>query len=200
MNQINFFDIYKEEEKKANKKSKKEKLKKYSPLILIVVIIVAFLGFEYNLYSQQEELKKDISSLEKSINKPSFKEEYEEVNKLEQKVTKLEENINKAIPTIEKISKDFYCSSQMIITVISQIPRNTYLEKIAINDFSININAITSQYNSAAQYLYNLKTSNNFIKSAFIPRISEDESDYKYSINIEIDKEKLDGDFDEKIK
>lgn len=200
MNQINFFNIYKEKEKIVNKKNKKELLKKFSPLMFLLVVVISFLGFEYSLYNQQEKLKENISNLEKKIKKPSFKEKYEKVNKLEQQAIELEENINKTIPIIDKISKDFYCSNQMIIAVISQIPQNTYLEKISINDFSIRINAITSQYNSAAQYLYNLKTSNNFIKSAFIPRISEAKSDYKYSINITIDKEKLDGDFDEKIK
>ena len=200
MNEINFFNIYKDKEKKIDIKNKKLAFKKSIPVVLLILFFAGLISYQFLLFNKQKEIKSDINQIQNTSKNDSIEKKYNEAKDLKKSIDSLNEQISEINPTVDKISNDFYFSSKMIAAVIKQIPKNTYLKNVSSNNYEITIDAITSNYNSAAQYLYNLKEDNNFIKSAFIPYIKSDENDYEYSIQIILDKEKLGGDLDEKIK
>lgn len=200
MKDINFFEMYKEDEKIKIEPKKNKDLNKIFAIIGVIVLFTAILGYEILFFMNKRNLNKEIKTIETELNSSSKQKKYREILGIKKDINSLEKLENEIIPSMNIIMQDFYFTSEMMTAIIMEIPEDTYLESVEANDGRITINAITSKYDSAAQYLFNIKTSNKLFKDAFIPSITESEGDFRYSINIVLDEMILGGGFNEKTE
>jgi Tfp pilus assembly protein PilN len=100
------------------------------------------------------------------------------------------EAIKIVLETSEKITNeiknDFNVTKALVQKLVDNVPENTYIESMAYGNKSIKIECISDSYDSAAQFIHNIKKDNELFLDVFMPFVNEEEGDYKYSLNVEM--------------
>jgi len=189
MNEFNFFESY------SNKKNNKFN---YKLIILVVLISLAFISLFYYYYTLNQKkiaIIIDIEQTENVINEPKRQKSFNEVSELKDRSLEMKSIIDEIEESVFSVNSAFRINKNSITKIINEIPKNTYIKLIDFKDPLINITCISDSYESAAQYIYNIKSSGNDYVDVFMPTINLDDGDYEYNISVE-----MGGDIDENIK
>jgi len=189
MNEFNFFESY---------STKTNNQLNFKLIIVIVLISLAFISlfyYYYDLNKKKISMISDIEYTESIINEPQRQKDLKKVSELVDINSEMKNILEEIEVSVLYLNDSFKINKTLITNVIYEIPVNTYIKLIDFKDPLINITCISDSYESAAQYIYNIKSSENDYSDVFMPTISMDDGDYEYNISIE-----MGGDEDENIK
>lgn len=180
MSEMNFFSPY------INKKQSSVDMKQVIVFLLIILLIALPAFYHFRLLNQKRALLNDINNISNEINVVSDQETMKAIEAAEAKNEAIEValvTIDEAIEEINGIHNIFVISLKEIL---ENTPTNTYISSIDFKKEYIDIDCISSSYLSAAQYVHNLKNVISEEDKIFMPKISEVDGEYEYSINIEL--------------
>ena len=189
MNEFNFFEAY------YNKKNSKSNYKLIIFIILISLAFISLFYYYYDLNQKKTAMISDIEYTESIINEPERQKDFKKVSELVDVNAEMKNILDEIEVSVLYLDNAFKINKTLITNVIYEIPVNTYIKLIDFKDPLINITCISDSYESAAQYIYNLKSSGNDYSNVFMPAINLDDGDYEYNISIE-----MGGDEDENVK
>jgi Tfp pilus assembly protein PilN len=180
MNDINFFEPY------LNKTNKKKSYDKYLPLVLVSIIVISIIGYQITLSLEKSKLTKEVASIEDEINDPGLQTDYSKALKAQEEMNAIKLVLEETEAIVSIIENDFNVTKSLVDNLMRDIPENTYIESMAYGNSRVRIGCISDTYNSAAQFVYNLKQSDTKYSSVFMPSVTEDNGDYRYTLDVVI--------------
>ncbi len=174
MYDVNFFEGYLPKPKKTN----------YTALIMLLigVLLIGAIGFlEFTHYENRNSLKEEIKRYEAENNDPEVHEQLAQYEAKKQVQMEMSSTLSKLeiIDVFMLIKKVVY--SGLLTEVSKSVPDNCYINDISIEDNTVNISGYADGYESVAQFQHQLRDVDR-LKLVFTPTISEDNSNYAFSI------------------
>ena len=189
MNNFNFFESY------LDKTNDKTSSKNIIPILLIGLVFLSLFYYQWTLNQDKYSLLSEIDGINNTINEPERQSSYKKAVDARNRSEEIKIVLDEVEITINDLNEKFNISKLMVTSIIDEVPKNTYIRLIDYKDPLINITCTSDSYESAAQYIYNIKTSNEEFANVFMPSIDFEDGDYHYNLSVE-----LGGDTDEDIK
>jgi Tfp pilus assembly protein PilN len=131
-------------------------------------------------------LTSEISSIESEINDSEMQFNYNKALKSQGEMLAVKVVLDESKKVASDIKNDFNVTKDLVYSLVNNVPENTYIVSMGYNNSSVDIECISDSYDSAAQFIHNIKKDNDNFKDVFMPYVNEDNGDYKYSLNVEI--------------
>lgn len=176
---MNFFNPY------LNKKQNRINSKQVIGFLLIVVIIMLPLYYHMRLLNEKGKLVQEINALSDEINLTADGDVMKSIEEAEAKNNAIVEALSDLDLSLAEINSVNNFEVTKIDSVLDQAPVSTYINQIDFNSEYIDINCISDSYETAAQFVFNLK---NLVKEeykVFMPKMNENQGDFEYTINLE---------------
>ena len=180
MNNINFFEPY------LNKTNKNRSYGKYIPLVLASILVIGLVFYQSTLSKEKSELTNEISSIEAEMNDPQMQADYKDALEAQEAMEVAKAVLDESEKIANEIKNGFTVTRDLIQNVVNSVPENTYIISMNYNNSSVKIDCISDSYDSAAQFIHNIKSDNGLVADVFMPYVNEENGDYKYSLNVEI--------------
>lgn len=180
MSEMNFFSPY------INKKQSSVNMKQLIVFLIMILLIALPVFYHFRLLNEKRVLLNDINNISNEINVVSDQETMKAIEEAKAR----NEAIEIALVTIDEAVEEINSVHHIFVTKLKDIlentPTSTYISSIDFKKEYIDIECISSSYLSAAQYFHNLKNVISEEDKIFMPKISEVDGEYEYSINIEL--------------
>lgn len=180
MNDINFFKPY------LNKTNQKRSYGKYIPLFLASILVIGLVFYQFTLSKEKSQLTEDIKNIQAEINDPEMQSDYKQALLAQEEMMAIKVVLDESEKIALDIKSDFNVTKDLVLKLINNIPENTYIISMEYNDYSIRVDCISDSYNSAAQFIHNIKEDDEKFADVFMPYVNEENGDYKYSLNVEL--------------
>ncbi len=175
MYDINFFEPYLPQPKKTN-------VALIGFIIFLVLIIgaIGYLELDYN--SKKNDLVDSIDKVKAKTDDPELKEKLEKLSAKKQIQTSLTDTLDRLtlVDAYMQVKKTVY--SGLLTDVTNSVPENCYIRDINIENDIIKISGYAKGYDSIAQFEHQLRQMKK-LKQVFSPSMSEENSNYAFSIS-----------------
>lgn len=183
MNDINFFKPY------LNKTNKNRSYGKYIPLVLASILVIGLIIYQFTLSKEKNLLTNEIASIETEMNNPEMQSKYNQSLKAQEEMEAIKIVLDESEKIASDIKNDFNVTKDLIQSLVNNVPENTYIISMEYRDSNIKVDCISDSYDSAAQFIHNIKMDEGLFIDVFMPFVNEENGDYKYSLNVEMDGE-----------
>lgn len=176
MRDFNFFDPY-------LKVQTKSKSNAWIFIIVIVLILVLIAYYQFMMILKANDIKAEIEEIDDYINSKSTKDKIAEVESKEAMELQLQSifaDISNATLMIESSRS---MDDMLIEQINAQLPEGTFLSSLNMNSQVLTIEGYALEYDQIAQFAYNLRNSGG-LEDLLIPRITENNGSYNFSITV----------------
>ena len=178
MRDFNFFDPY-------LKVQTKSKSNAWIFIIVIVVILVLIAYYQFVMILKANDIKSEIEEIDDYINSMKTQEKIAEIDRKEAMELELQ-SIYLDVSNATMIIDGSKSMDDMLIEQINaQLPEGTFLSSMNLNNQLLTIDGYALEYDQVAQFAYNLRNSGG-LEDLLIPRITENNGTYNFSITVAI--------------
>lgn len=183
MKDINFFEPF----ESGSKKKKQKKSSNILPVLLVILIFVSIFAYQGLIFAQKIRLTNEIDSINVLLNDEKTKKAYDETLEIELIANELNSIYESANTTDQSILNEDTIAKAIVEDILNAVPENTYLVSLSYENDIIQVDCVSDQYDTAAQYTFNLKTANSLFNNVFLPSIYNDDGDYYYTIEVQLE-------------
>lgn len=179
MKGYNFFEYF--EEEKGGLESKTTYVAIGSACVIAIMITLFIVNyFRINL------LKKDIASLEDTVNSKEYSITYREKEQGEKKLEILKDYYKLVSFAESSVDKKDYINTDLIDDISNTVPKSVSFQNITVSDKTVTIQGTSETRVAIGELEHNLKELGIF-EEVHVPEISEnsnDENNYSFNFNI----------------
>jgi type IV pilus assembly protein PilN len=186
MKDLNFFEPY--IEKKEFKIDKE--LIFYGTMVLIVLCMIF-----YGIINQIKiaKLNREVAKLKLEAEDESIEKRIEELKFQEEEIAGIKEKVEQ-LKIVDKYIEDRDIINEYLLqNITSRTPEEVFLKSMSLDTLSIQIEGISKDKYSIAEFEHSLKSTIGFEES-FISNISFEDGYYNFSLNIKLKDEDDNGD------
>lgn len=180
MNDINFFNPYLE------KTNSKKSYTKYIPLIFVSILVIGLIVYQFTLNKEKRLLENTVNTIESEINDSEIQKSYRESLEAQEKMQAIKSVLDESESIANNIKEDFHITKDLVRNLVNNVPENTYIVSMKYENYSVEMECISDSYDSAAQFIHNIKKNDDEFIEVFMPYVNEENGDYKYSLNVVI--------------
>ncbi len=178
MRDLNFFEPYIEK--------KEFKIGKESIFYFIILVCICFFVVHSILnHVKISKLNKENLRLKDQVENERDKEKVEKLLRQEEEINLYEEKMGKIRLLEEKLVEDDLIDEELLPIIATSIPDSIFLESVDINNSVIEINGVSRDKYSIADFQNSLKKNGDFL-DIFISNIATDNVNYKFSLTIKL--------------
>lgn len=181
MKEINFFESYIE---KQEFKVDKEIILYFS--ITALMICMAFCGIINQI--RISKFKKEVYTLKEEVENETVQSKVEELKQRQTEIVDLKKNLENIKQVDEYITDEDIINEYLLQSITARIPKEVFFESMLIDSTNIQIEGVSRDRYSIAEFEYSLKNNIGF-ENVFISNITLENAYYKFSLNLRLKEE-----------
>ena len=190
MRDFNFFNELKPKKKKKTSSS--------ASLVLLIILLIGAIGAAtYYFYTELDNLRNDVSTLEDQLNDEEFNANLEEAEALREELNQLQSEREQIEVLHVRLDATRFINNLLINEISLAKPETVSINSINFNNENINITGFATDKDSLARFEHNLRGNERFA-GPFIPNIQRvEDNEYTFSISFIVEAPEFEGEIED---
>ena len=176
MNDLNFFEPY------VDKKELKIE-RDFIYLFVVIIIVIIMLSSSVSNYIKTKKLNIQVVEKKTMLESNKYKTKIKEIDENGKQLDILKDETSKLNKIDDFIKDEEFIDEYLIDTIISKVPRNIFFKNMDISEETLQINGVSKEKWSIADFQKNLSSIDGF-NDIFISDISFDGGYYNFTLII----------------